>query len=168
MVRGSRNYISIGLIAILIFLSTADCDARKILKDGWKGFSVSCTGEDPQNVSVSCHGVRIVRRIVQQLLEKSSNQKSVELFDGISLVDTKGGESMRSARVLKGSGNFESIIQFLEGREIRIKLPSFFPDNMEAAFVENLPTSSNQGELIYKFMYFVRKSKFQNEMLTFQ
>ena len=146
MARGSRNSFSIGLIAILTFLTTASCNSTKVFKDGWKGFSVSCSSEDPQNVSVSCHGVRIVRRIVQQLLEKSSNQRSVELFDGISLVDTKGGGSIRSARVLKGSGNFGSILQFLEGRELRIKLPRFFPSNIEAALEDSLPTSSNQGE----------------------
>lgn len=106
-------------------------------KDTWTGFSTSCTSEDSKNASVSCHGVRIVRKIVQQLLETTSKERSIELFDGVSLVEVPGSGSPRKARVLKGFGPF---LQFLEGRELRVKLPSLLPPNIETALKESLPS----------------------------
>lgn len=109
-------------------------------KDSWTGFSTSCAAEDAKNMSVSCHGVRIVRKIVQQLLETTSKERNIELFDGVSLVEVPGGGSSRKARVLKGFGGLGPFVQFLEGRELRIKLPSLLPPNIESALQESLPS----------------------------
>lgn len=147
------NVIQIGLLFVVLIFFTTDvkCNSVKNLKkkDGWMGFSMSCTNEDPQNVSVSCHGVRIVRRIVQQLLENTAKQRSFELFDGVTLVDTNDAKSSlsssRSSRLLMGP---KSILQFFDGKELRIKLPTFLSGNIESAFRASLP-SANQGELIF-------------------
>ncbi|XP_043472586.1 uncharacterized protein LOC122505170 [Leptopilina heterotoma] len=132
----------------LIFTSQVKCNSSKNLKDAWKGFSMSCTNEDPQNVSVSCHGVRIVRRIVQQLLENTAKKRSIELFDGVTLVNINNNnnnnnnndaKSSRSARLLMGP---KSLLQFFDGKELRIKLPNFLPGNIESAFRASLPAAN--------------------------
>lgn len=133
----------------LIFTSQVKCNSSKNLKNGWKGFSMSCTNEDSQNVSVSCHGVRIVRRIVQQLLENIAQKHSIELLDGVTLVDINSNNNndpklSRSARLLMGP---KSLLKFFDGKELRIKLPNFLPDNIESTFRASLP-STNQGELL--------------------
>lgn len=132
-------------LAFLVLFPSVKCNSTRNFKDGWKGFSMSCMNEDPHNVSVSCHGVRIVRRIVQQLLEKSAKQRSIELFNGVTLVDINDEKSQRSARLMKGP-TFKSIFQFLDGKELRIKLPNFLPRNIESAFKDSLPLA-NQGEI---------------------
>lgn len=111
-------------------------------KDAWTGFSMSCAAEDAKNLSVSCHGVRIVRKIVQQLLENTGKERDIELFDGVSLVDVAGSGSPRKARVLKGFGGLGPFLQFLEGRELRVKLPSLLPPNIETALQESLPSEA--------------------------
>ena len=151
MARGSQNLNSIGLLVILTSLLRVKCNTRTDFEDNSKGYDVSCTNEFPQNVSVTCHGVRIVRQIVQQLLEKSAKQKSVDLFDGVSLVDTEDGRSLRSARFLKESNSLGSLIYLLEGKELRIKLPSILPGNLESALEKSLPVP-NQGEFRKKYL----------------
>ncbi|EZA55585.1 hypothetical protein X777_03840 [Ooceraea biroi] len=106
----------------------------------WTEFSTSCAAEDAKNVSVSCHGVRIVRKIVQQLLDTTTKERNIELFEGVSLVDVPG--SSRKARVLKGFGTLGPFLQFLEGRELRVKLPSLLPPNIESALKESLPSEA--------------------------
>ena len=111
----------------------------------WKGFSVSCTNEERNettNASVSCHGIRLVRKIVQKLLEDTKKKRSLEILDGVSLVEREGkAASSRSGRVLKDYGAMGSVIKFLENRELRIKLPSFLPSNLESAIERSLPSS---------------------------
>lgn len=112
--------------------------AEENAKDAWTGFSTTCAADDSKNTSVSCHGVRIVRKIVQQLLENVAKEPSIELFDGVSLVEAPG--SIRKAKMLKGFGGFGSFLQFLEGRELKVKLPFLFPPNMENVVKESLPS----------------------------
>lgn len=114
----------------------------------WKGFSVTCNNDEKgevTNVSVSCHGIRLVRKIVQKLLEDAKRKRSLEIMDGVSLVEKDHEEGFnRGARVLKEPGYTSTVMNFLENRELRIKLPSFLPANLEDAIEASLP-SSKQG-----------------------
>ncbi|XP_011646093.1 heterogeneous nuclear ribonucleoprotein A0-like [Pogonomyrmex barbatus] len=134
--------VCLALAICAFFTIDASDAATNETKDSWTGFSTSCTSEDSKNVSVSCHGVRIVRKIVQQFLETTSKERDIELFDGVSLVEAPGNGSSRKARVLKGFGGLGPFFQFLEGRELRIKLPSLLPSNFETALKESLPSES--------------------------
>lgn len=136
--RRLHIYLALAICAFFI-VDTIDA-ATNESKDTWTGFSTSCTSEDSKNVSVSCHGVRIVRKIVQQLLETTSKERDIHLFDGVSLVEVPG--SSRKARVLKGFGGLGPFLQFLEGRELRVKLPSLLPPNIETALKESLPSEA--------------------------
>lgn len=128
------------VICALWIVDTIDAATAENAKDAWTGFSTSCVTDDSKNTSVSCHGVRIVRKIVQQFLENTIKERNIELFDGVSLVEIPG--SLRKARVLKGFGGLGPFLQFLEGRELRVKLPSLLPPNMETALKESLPSDS--------------------------
>ena len=135
-----RRRLHVCLTLAICSLWIVDAATTENTKDAWTGFSTSCVTDDSKNASVSCHGVRIVRKIVQQLLENTIKERNIELFDGVSLVEVPG--SLRKARVLKGFGSFGPFLQFLEGRELRVKLPSLFPSNMETAIKESLPSES--------------------------
>ncbi|XP_012522911.1 keratin, type I cytoskeletal 10-like [Monomorium pharaonis] len=138
-----RLHIVCLTLAICAFFIVDTIDAATDeSKDTWAGFSTSCTSEDSKNASVSCHGVRIVRKIVQQLLETTSKERDIQLFDGVSLVEVPGSSSSRKARVLKGFGGLGPFLQFLEGRELRVKLPSLLPPNIETALKESLPSEA--------------------------
>lgn len=137
-----RLIVCVALTVALSIVNTVDAVTAINAKDAWTGFSTSCAAEDSKNISVSCHGVRIVRKIVQQLLETTSKERNIELFDGISLVETSGSGSSRKARVLKGFGGLGPVLQFLEGRELRIKLPSLLPPNIESVLKESLPSEA--------------------------
>ncbi|XP_020286818.1 keratin, type I cytoskeletal 10-like [Pseudomyrmex gracilis] len=137
-----RLIVCVALAVALSIVDTVDAVTADNAKDAWTGFSTSCVAEDSKNISVSCHGVRIVRKIVQQLLETTSKERNIELFDGISLVETSGSGSSRKARVLKGFGGLGPVLQFLEGRELRIKLPSLLPPNIESVLKESLPSEA--------------------------
>lgn len=100
--------------------------------EDWKGFSVSCLSETN---ATSCHGVRLVRKIVQTLLEEARRKKNLEIVDGISLVQSESAEDARS-----GDKEVGTIVGFLENRELRIRLGNLMPDNWEAAVQESLPT----------------------------
>jgi len=108
--------------------------------NSWTEFSSSCAVEDAENASVSCHGVRMVRKIMQQLLDTTSKERNVELFEGVSLVGSPGVS--RKAKMLKGFGSLGPFLQFLEGRELRVKLPSLLPPNIETALKESLPSET--------------------------
>lgn len=135
---GRRHVCLTLVICALWIVGTIDAATSENVKDAWTGFSTSCVTDDPKNASVSCHGVRIVRKIIQQLLENTVKERDIELFDGVSLVEVPG--SVRKAKVMKGFGNLGPFLQFLEGRELRVKLPSLFPPNMETALKESLPS----------------------------
>ncbi|KAK9296228.1 hypothetical protein QLX08_009724 [Tetragonisca angustula] len=145
---GQRRCFTLCLLTVVCILSAAkqaySADANDT-KDPFVAFSTDCSSSDSKNVSVSCYGVRIVRKIVQQLLEKTSNEPNIEIFDGVSLVEVPGAGSMRKGRLMKGFGSMGGLIQFLEGRELRIKLPSFLPQNIESALRESLPVDQARG-----------------------
>lgn len=114
-------------------------DPKDFAKDPWRGIPMVCSTEDPKNTSISCHGVRIVKRVIQQLLESAANVPSIEITEGISLVESTDGQNRR-ARNMKNS-----ILGFLEDRELRVKLPSLLPGNFEAAIKESLPRARGDG-----------------------
>ncbi|XP_046143126.1 uncharacterized protein LOC114879352 [Osmia bicornis bicornis] len=136
--HGERRRLALCLLIVCV-LSTATSADTNDTKDVWSGFSTGCSSTDAKNLSVSCYGVRIVRKIVQQLLEKSSKEPNIEIFDGVSLVEVPGSGPARKGRLMKGFGNMGTLVQFLEGRELRIKLPSILPQNIESALQESLP-----------------------------
>ncbi|XP_068978367.1 uncharacterized protein [Bombus flavifrons] len=141
-IRGQQRRCLALCLLIVCLLSTTkqaySADANDT-KDSSSGFATDCSTTDSKNVSVSCYGVRIVRKIMQQLLEKSSKEPNIEIFDGVSLVEVPGTGPIRKGRFMKGFGNMGTLMQFLEGRELRIKLPSFLPQNIESALQESLP-----------------------------
>ena len=130
------------LIAVFMILLRSNYVAaessQNVTRDPWRGLSIACTAEDPKNSSISCHGVRIVKRVIQQLLDSATS--NIEITDGVRLVDSEdGGAALRRARKLKGLGNMGSILGFLEGKELRVKLPSLLPENLENAISISLP-----------------------------
>ncbi|XP_015525056.2 uncharacterized protein LOC107228192 [Neodiprion lecontei] len=139
-----RHFIAPMLV--LIFIGSTTADELWVERSGGVlgGFTNLCAKEDPKNVSVSCHGVRIVRKVVQQFLEKSAAVPNLELSEGVQLIETSAPMLSRRARNMKNSGVVEEIVNFLEGRELRVKLPSLLPDNLETALKESLP-NANQG-----------------------
>ncbi|XP_015585285.1 uncharacterized protein LOC107263017 [Cephus cinctus] len=150
---GPGSLIAIALTLLSLSVSASSSSSEQSSATLWAGLGGSCSAEDPRNSSVSCHGVRIVRRVVQQLLDKSGSLPSLELSDGVTLVETPGaaersvnGGSARSARRMKTGqdGPMGQLFEFLEDRELRVKLPSLLPDNLELALKESLP-SAGQG-----------------------
>ncbi|KAG7190711.1 hypothetical protein KM043_006788 [Ampulex compressa] len=139
-IRGVR--LCLLLVCALTMASAVRSTATDGAKATWSGFSTSCTANDAKNLSVSCQGVRIMRRIVQQLLERTSKEPQIQLFEGVSLVEASGEGSSRKARVLKDFGSFGSVLQFLEGRELRIRLPSLLPETVDAAIKESMKNDS--------------------------
>ncbi|XP_017891456.1 uncharacterized protein LOC108631803 [Ceratina calcarata] len=138
-----RRCLALCLLLVCVFAERAHADDIGD-KDAWDGLSTGCSNADSKNVSVSCYGVRIVRKIVQQLLEKSSKEPNIEIFEGVSLVEVPGAEPTRKGRFMKGFGNMGTLMQFLEGRELRIKLPSFLPQNIESALEASLPVEEGR------------------------
>ncbi|XP_076651270.1 uncharacterized protein LOC143358198 [Halictus rubicundus] len=142
---GDQRRLTLCVLFVCAIVSQADCTDTNETKDAWSGITTGCSANDSKNLSVSCYGVRIVRKVVQQLLEKSSKEPNIEIFDGVSLVEVPGLEPTRKGRLMKGFGGMGSLIQFLEGRELRIKLPSFLPQNIETAIQESLPSDQGKG-----------------------
>ncbi|XP_015173239.1 PREDICTED: homeobox protein Wariai-like [Polistes dominula] len=115
----------------------------------WKDLSNDCTKEEEtKNLSVSCQGVRIVRKVVQQFLKNSSKQPDIEIFDGINLVEVKDPNNIntRKGRFLKGFGSMTPLLQFLEGRELRVRLPKLLPADFDTIFENTLTAASSNGE----------------------
>lgn len=80
--------------------------------------------EDIGNLSASCHGVRIVRKIVQKLLEEGEKNRSIEIMDGLTIVKTEDEEESKApSTYARGFGNIGAVMRFLRGRELRIRLP---------------------------------------------
>lgn len=129
--------------AMVIFLLRSNggvCEnVQQNAKDPWRGLSMACTNDDPKNTSISCHGMRIVRRVIQQLLDSATT--NMEIAEGVSLVNSEdGGAAVRKARNIKGIGKLGPILGLLEGKELRVKLPSLMPANLESAIMDSLPT----------------------------
>lgn len=135
---GGRRSLALCLLIVCALSTVGQAQSVETndTKEAWSGLTTSCSSPDAKNTSVSCYGVRIVRKIVQQLLEKSSKEPNIEIFDGVSLVEVPGAGPSRKGRLMKGYGG---MMQFFEGRELRIKLPSFLPQNIESALQESLP-----------------------------
>jgi hypothetical protein len=127
------------LVLLICALSIIDASSADNA-NAWTEFSSSCTIEDAKNASASCHGVRIVRKIMQQLLDTTNKERNIQLFEGVNLVGSPGVS--RKSRVLKGFGSLGPFLQFLEGRELRVKLPSLLPPNIETALKESLPSEA--------------------------
>lgn len=115
-----------------------DCYKDENLKDTrnnpWHGLPMICSIEDPKNVSISCHGVRIIKRVIQQLLDTAVESSSIEITDGITLIKNKH-YNVRNSRTIK-----DSIVNFFEGIELKLKLQSLLPSNIESSIVESIPT----------------------------
>ncbi|KZC11143.1 hypothetical protein WN55_02504 [Dufourea novaeangliae] len=142
---GDRRMSAMCLLIVFVLVEHSYAVDTNETKDTWSGLTNGCSNMDNKNLSVSCYGVRIVRKIVQQLLEKSSKEPNIEIFDGVSLVEVPGSGPNRKGRLMKGFGGMGTLVQFLEGRELRIKLPSFLPQNIERAFQESLPAEQGRA-----------------------
>ncbi|XP_012255471.2 uncharacterized protein LOC105685695 [Athalia rosae] len=140
-----RELILLSLYVLLTFIGCSADEDRHIWSDRPDGvlgsFTSHCLSEDPKNASVSCQGVRIVRRVVRQFLDKSSGIPNIELSDGVKLVESSSPGTPRRARNMRNLGVVGQVVNFLEGRELRVKLPSILPDNLETALKESLPSA---------------------------
>lgn len=97
-----------------------------------------CSVDDPNNMSVSCQGVRMVRSLVQRLLDDTAKRPIIEVMRGVTLVQLK--DASRDSRNLKSNSSpFNKFIEFLRGRELRINLPNLVPDSLSAAVRQSLP-----------------------------
>ncbi|XP_058793725.1 uncharacterized protein LOC131665684 [Phymastichus coffea] len=136
-------------VPILSLLVLGRVGAESNYETIWKGFSVSCikdeSGQVVSNASVSCHGIRLVRKIVQKLLEDARKKKNMEFIHGITLVEVGDGrQSSRDARFSKDYGFMGTIVKWLEGRELRINLPTLLPVNLVSVIEQSLP-SNDEG-----------------------
>ncbi|XP_057340906.1 uncharacterized protein LOC130677981 [Microplitis mediator] len=115
---------------LMVVITHVECELRDY-RDPWKGLPMLCSKEDPRNVSISCHGVRIVKRVIQQLLERAATTSRIQITDGISIVDEETRGSVQSgdrkARTLQST-----ILGLFEGKELRIKLSSLLPFDWES------------------------------------
>lgn len=117
--------ICLSVVCVFCIASQADATttttagSNETKDPGWaagSGFpGADCSGADPsKNISVSCYGIRIVRRIVQQFLERSSQEPNLEILDGVSLVEVPASASpLRKGKFMKGFGGVGSLMQFL-------------------------------------------------------
>ncbi|XP_015114409.1 uncharacterized protein LOC107039357 [Diachasma alloeum] len=113
-------------------------DDKEYARDPWRGIPMICSVEDPKNISISCHGVRIVKRVIQQLLESAVHAPRIQITEGISIVEADDG--VRRGRTMKNS-----ILGLLQGRELRVKLPSLLPANFEEVVTGSLPSARSGG-----------------------
>lgn len=77
-----------------------------------------CDEGDPQREALSCHGVRIIRRVVDKLLAQMAARRKIAIAKGVDLVAREGARAA-------GAG---SVLEFLRGREVRVALPELLPD----------------------------------------
>jgi predicted component of type VI protein secretion system len=101
------------------------------LSESWN----SCPDDEElsRNSSITCHGVKIVRRVMAQLLDSPRN---LQLADGVQLVRipssvTSGTSSETTFRSLhKDNKSLLSRIQkFLSTHELRIRIPDLLPSS---------------------------------------
>jgi hypothetical protein len=101
------------------------------LSESWN----SCPDDDElsRNSSITCHGVKIVRRVMAQLLDSPRN---LQLADGVQLVQipssaSSGTSSETTFRSLhKDNKSLLSRIQkFLSTHELRIRIPDLLPSS---------------------------------------
>jgi hypothetical protein len=148
--RPSRLLLILGIYLVVNY-GKVDAEVNGTI---WKGFSVTCSSDENSeimNLSVSCHGIRLVRKIVQKLLEDVKKKRSLDISDGVSLIEKRDEDiSFRNGRVLNRFGPIGSVLNFLQNRELRIKLPSLLPGNLESAIEGSLP-SVEQG--IFNYIY---------------
>ncbi|XP_063989688.1 uncharacterized protein LOC135168963 [Diachasmimorpha longicaudata] len=126
---------------VLIFVAIGQGyrqDDKEYVRDPWRGIPMICSVEDPKNISISCHGVRIVKRVIQQLLESAVHAPRIQITEGVSIVADDDGS--RRGRTMKNS-----ILGLLQGRELRVKLPSLLPANFDEVVKGSLPSARRGG-----------------------
>lgn len=133
-VSGDGNNIADDLSETIENLSDSVSIYRGVagsLSETWN----SCPDDEElsRNSSITCHGVKIVRRVMAQLLDSPRN---FQLADGVQLVrisTSASGEvssepTFRSLQ--KDNGNLLSRVQkFLSSHELRIRLPDLLPSS---------------------------------------
>jgi hypothetical protein len=100
------------------------------LSESWN----SCPDDEElsRNSSIACHGVKIVRRVMAQLLD---SPRDLQLADGVQLVrisTSASGEasSEPTFRSLQKDNSLLSRVQkFLSSHELRIRLPDLLPSS---------------------------------------
>ncbi|KAF7987587.1 hypothetical protein HCN44_003450 [Aphidius gifuensis] len=122
------------ILAISVNCYSIHQNLKNVNINPWRDLPLICSMEDPKNISVSCHGVRIIKRVVQELLETAANAPTIELFDGISLIKNNNF-NVRNSRTIK-----DFIHDFLEGKELRMKLQSLLPNSIESSVIDSIPT----------------------------
>jgi hypothetical protein len=101
------------------------------LSESWN----SCPEDEElsRNSSITCHGVKIVRRVLAQLLD---SPRSLQLADGVQLVriPSSGSGRMSSEPTFRSMQKdnrslLTRIQKFLSNHEIRIRIPDLLPSS---------------------------------------
>ena len=133
-ISGEGNHIADDLSETIESLSGGVNIYRGVaggLSESWN----SCPDDEElaRNSSITCHGVKIVRRVMAQLLDSPRN---LQLADGVQLVRiassaSSGTSSESTFRSLhKDNRSLLSRIQkFLSSHELRIRIPDLLPSN---------------------------------------
>ncbi|KAJ9577070.1 hypothetical protein L9F63_006350 [Diploptera punctata] len=123
---------------------------RMSTTDGlYKGFAGSLTEtwnscpEDEEllrNASVACHGVKILKRVVTQLLDSPRN---FQLAGGVQLVRSSSGAGKEPRSMQEGDNSLISRFKkFLRSYELRIKIADMLPSGEDLAkFIQEMKSA---------------------------
>ena len=106
-------------------------------------------GELLRNASITCQGVKILKRVVAQLLESPRN---FQLAGGVQLVRMPSA-SVKEPRSMQEGDNslFTRFKKFLRSYELRIKIADILPSGEDLAkFIKELKTDN--GEFPFTLM----------------
>lgn len=137
------DFVAMSLVCgflALVILASADQNQES----SWSDYLESCDSNDSDNslkYSSTCRGIRMVKNFARRLVENASRRKDIELFSGVSLVETEN-----AAEITQGRSLGDSVMNFFGNRELKINLPKLLPSNFEAALRNSLP-EDNENEV---------------------
>lgn len=74
---------------------------------------------------VTCHGARVVRNVVEQMLTSKNSEGILKLVPGLEIITVKDNVSEFDARAndVNDDGVMGRVMRYLETHEVNIKLP---------------------------------------------
>ncbi|XP_069679309.1 uncharacterized protein Osi5 [Periplaneta americana] len=133
----SSNNIVDDLSENIEYVSAGDNIYRGVagsLSESWN----SCPDDEEllRNASISCYGVKIMRRVMAQLLDTPRN---FQLADGVQLVsiensapgDSSSSEPTSRSMQKDDNGLLSRFQKFLSSHELRIRIPDLLPSGEE-------------------------------------
>ncbi|XP_034949799.1 uncharacterized protein [Chelonus insularis] len=82
----------------------------------------SCALDDTDNTSVACLGLKMVKRIIQRVVEYIIDFQNILSTDGIDLTDDGLHDDLKESKTL----NKSSFMELLNNKNYRIRLNNFF------------------------------------------